>query len=83
MNEQNQDPPAPDGNEFFTNSPAVSNHREPRRKRCAHCGKPFGLIRRHSAGMQFCSVQCMDKQAEGVRKAVEAKARWYRFLQRR
>jgi hypothetical protein len=52
-------------------------------KRCAQCGGPFGLIRRRRAARQFCSLRCVDEYANGVRKAVEAKARWYEFLHQR
>ncbi len=83
MSEQNQAEPALGENENHTNSPVASIQRGARPKRCAQCGKPFGLIRRRSAGLQFCSAPCMDGHAEGVRKAVEAKARWYSFLHQR
>jgi hypothetical protein len=51
-----------------------------RRKRCVQCGGPFGLMRRRRAGKQFCSQKCADQHADGVRKAVAIRARWYAFL---
>jgi ribosomal protein S14 len=48
-------------------------------KRCAQCGKPFGLIRHHRAGKQFCSQYCKDRQAEAIQKLVYAKGRQYDF----
>jgi hypothetical protein len=85
MNEQNQakSESSEKEKENFTNSSVVLKQREARRKRCEQCGKPFGLIRRRNAGRQFCSVPCMDRHTESVRKAVEAKARWYTFLRQR
>lgn len=80
MNEQEQAQASLGANAF----PAVvSGPPESDRKRCAQCGKPFGLIRRRRAGKQFCSARCVDDHADGVRKAVEAKARWYEFLYQR
>lgn len=83
MNEQNRAQSAPGGSEFSTISPAVSDQQESRRKRCAQCGKPFGLIRRRRAGKQFCSARCAEQHADSVRKAVEARVRWYEFLYQR
>jgi len=55
---------------------APTNLREFRRRRCAQCGRPFGLTRRRRAGMQFCSAQCVrDYEAQN-----EARAHWYDFL---
>ncbi len=72
MNKQNRSQFAPAINEFF----AVSrSRRDARRKRCAQCGKPFGLMRRNHAGMQFCSRPCVEKYTENIRVAVEAKSR--------
>ncbi len=53
---------------------------EPRRRRCAQCGKPFGLVRRRRAGLQFCSAACMTEQADALHKAVQARAIWHAFL---
>jgi hypothetical protein len=36
-------------------------------KRCAHCGGPFGLVRRRRGGMQFCSAACMDGLSSDIR----------------
>lgn len=70
-------------NEFSSVPPAAPEFREHRRKRCGQCGGPFGLIRRRRGGKQFCSAKCAEQNADGVRKAVEAKARWYEFLYQR
>ncbi|HWE77355.1 MAG TPA: hypothetical protein VG270_02440 [Pseudolabrys sp.] len=53
-----------------------------RRSRCAHCNGPFGMIRRHRSGRQFCSVRCMDGFDDALREAVRAKARWYDLVGR-
>ena len=70
-------------NEFSAASTAAAEARAYRRQRCGQCGGPFGLIRRRRAGRQFCSAQCVESYADGVRKAVEARARWYEFLYQR
>lgn len=56
---------------------------DPRRKRCAQCGRPFGLVRRRRGGMQFCSSACLNEQAESARNAFRDKARWFEFLSQR
>jgi hypothetical protein len=53
-----------------------------RRKRCAHCHGPFGLIRRRRGGQQFCCSSCMDAYDDALRRSVQAKARWLDFLDR-
>jgi hypothetical protein len=40
-------------------------------------------MRRRRAGKQFCSQKCADQHADGVRKAVAVRARWYAFLYQR
>jgi hypothetical protein len=64
-------------------SPAAIDAHDGRRKRCVQCGGPFGLMRRRRAGKQFCSQKCADQHADGVRKAVAVRARWYAFLYQR
>jgi len=46
------------------------------RKRCAHCGGPFGLIRRRRGGRQFCCAFCVEAFDDAMRRSVKAKARW-------
>ena len=52
------------------------------RRRCAHCDGPFGLVRRRRAGRQFCSVACMESYDERLRRAAQARGRWFDFLDR-
>lgn len=47
----------------------------------AQCGRPFGLIRRHRGGKQFCSVQCLSDYTDGAR--VEPRLHGYDFLYQR
>ena len=83
MDEQTQVQPAPDeGDHPSMTTPALERN-ETQRKRCAQCGRPFGLVRRRRAGQQFCSAACMDKQVETARQAVRDKIRWYEFLTQR
>ena len=70
-------------NDYSSVPPAAPALREYRRKRCGQCGGPFGLMRRRRAGKQFCSQKCADLQADGVRKAIAVRARWYEFLYQR
>ncbi len=60
-----------------------SGRAEQPRKRCAQCGKPFGLVRRRRAGKHYCSAVCMDKHAASIRDAIREKIRWYDFLTQR
>jgi hypothetical protein len=53
-----------------------------RRARCAHCNGPFGMIRRHRSGRQFCSARCMDGFDDALRETVRAKVRWYDLIGR-
>ena len=80
MNEQRQAQFALDDGGITSVSPAAIDSQDGRRKRCVHCGGPFGLMRRRRAGKQFCSQKCADQHADGVRKAVAIRARWYAFL---
>jgi hypothetical protein len=64
-------------------SPAAIDTQDRRRKRCVQCGGPFGLMRRRRAGKQFCSQKCADQHADGVRKAIAVRMRWYEFLYQR
>jgi len=76
MNEQKQARSAPGTTDFS----AVPDMPQVARKRCAQCGRPFGLTRRRHAAQQFCSLRCVHDYVEGIRKAVTAKARWQAFL---
>lgn len=69
--------------EFSSAPPAASDEKAYARKRCGQCGGPFGLMRRRRASKQFCSAKCAELNADGVRKAVEARTRWYAFLYQR
>ena len=53
---------------------------ELRRRRCAHCGGPFGLTRRQRAGKQFCSAKCMA--ASGAGGQAPAWPRWLALISR-
>jgi len=79
MSEQDQGQSALGAGEA-SSLPAASKRRSHRRKRCDQCSGPFGLTRRRRAGKQFCSAKCMELHADGVRKAVEARARWLELL---
>lgn len=57
-----------------------AEERPARTKRCAQCGGPFGLVRHRRALAQFCSVACVNENAENMAKAIKIKARWYLFL---
>jgi hypothetical protein len=84
MNEQRQAQfSVDDGGIASSVSPALIDAQDGRRKRCVQCGGPFGLMRRRRAGKQFCSQKCADQHADGVRKAVAVRARWYAFLYQR
>jgi hypothetical protein len=52
------------------------------RNRCAHCGGPFGLIRRRRAGRQFCCAFCVEAYDDAMRRSVQAKARWLDLVDR-
>lgn len=52
-------------------------------KRCAQCGRPFGLVRRHRAGKQFCSERCLEEYSNARRDGAEGTTRWFEFLHRR
>jgi hypothetical protein len=83
MNEHRQAQFALSENDYSSISSAAPDARGYRRKRCGQCGGPFGLMRRLRAGKQFCSQKCADQQADGVRKAIAMRARWYEFLYQR
>jgi hypothetical protein len=71
------------GTNDFCEGPQQASVSQGLGKRCAQCGRPFGLVRRRRAGKQFCSARCVDDHATAVRKAVEAWANWLDFLQQR
>jgi hypothetical protein len=83
MNEHRQAQFALSENDYSSISSAAPDARGYRRKRCGQCGGPFGLMRRLRAGKQFCSQKGADQQADGVRKAIAMRARWYEFLYQR
>jgi hypothetical protein len=60
---------------------STGDAREFRRKRCAQCGRPFGLIRRQRGGRQFCSAQCLIEYTQGARAA--PRSHWYDFIYQR
>lgn len=43
--------------------------------RCAHCGRPFGLLRHRLAAKQLCSQACMTAEAEQMQRALQEKVR--------
>jgi len=49
--------------------------RQDRRNRCAHCGRPFGLVRHRLAYKQLCSVPCLTAEGERMQRALKAKVR--------
>ena len=72
------------GVDDFSETPQPSSDVQDRpSKRCAHCGGPFGLVRRRRAGKQFCSARCVDDHAAAVREAVRVRANWLDFLHQR
>ncbi|MBI1204097.1 MAG: hypothetical protein GC182_16470 [Rhodopseudomonas sp.] len=83
MNDYNHPRSGPEADNHAATAPREAGPVGPRRKRCAQCGKPFGLVRRRRAGMQFCSNACLTEQAQGAHRAVREKARWFEFLNAR
>ena len=50
------------------------------KNQCAHCYGKFGMVRRGSAGTQFCSARCMETYQRKINEALEEKKRWYAYL---
>jgi len=55
--------------------PAGNAHRQAQRNRCAHCGRPFGLVRHRLAHKQLCSSPCFAAEGERMQRALKAKVR--------
>lgn len=45
------------------------------RNRCAHCGRPFGLVRHRLGTKQLCSKPCADAEGERMQRALKEKVR--------
>jgi len=50
-------------------------------KRCHHCERKFGLVRRSYALKQFCSSKCVDQHLKELEdKVVAARKIWLAYL---
>jgi ribosomal protein S14 len=46
-----------------------------RRNACAHCGRPFGLVRHRLAIRQFCSKACLTAETAKMQRTLKEKVR--------
>jgi len=67
------------GKPFSNQTQTTPESGEIRRNRCAQCGRPFGLTRRHRAGKQFCSTRCMTEYKGSARRE-RARSNWFDFF---
>lgn len=51
-----------------------------RRNACAHCGRPFGLVRHRLATKQFCSKMCLAAETDKMQRALKDKVRRFAHL---
>lgn len=58
---------------------ALPVQRQGRPNRCAHCGRPFGLVRHRLANRQLCSSPCLTAESQRVQRALREKVS--RFVQ--
>jgi hypothetical protein len=77
---QGQSAPGATNADFLATPPEGEDPVDVRRKGCARCGNPFGLVRRRRHGRQFCSVACMDKGVDSVGMAGGVKTLWHAFF---
>jgi hypothetical protein len=63
-------------------TPSAANPagRQDRRSRCAHCGRPFGLVRHRLASKQLCSASCLAAEGERMQRALKEKVRRFARL---
>jgi hypothetical protein len=49
-------------------------------KRCAQCGRKFGLIRHRWHGYQFCTKKCRDDFLDRLGRGNERLHKWLGYL---